>query len=183
MFELTLGWMGTAFYILAHGWLSVLKRQPEQGYYWANFLAAVLVALSSAMLTSWQPVLINGFWALVSLAAIYHFQLPNLNVSNRRIFILVCIMFCTGVLALVLFGRTGIDILAWSSVAAFCLSYWRFVARQLSRKAYFLFGAYAAFTLLPKLYFDQNWPVFLLEVIWGGLSVIGYLRLCISLKH
>jgi len=176
--ELTLGWAGTALYIFAHGWISILKRSSDRGYYVINFCAAVLVVVSSMLLSSWQPVLINAFWALISLAALYRYKLPALFLTNRYLAFLVCIVFCIGCIWFLLVDQVvGLYILAWSSVIAFCLSYWRFSSRQLSQKGYFLFSAYAAFILLPQLYLDENWPVFLLEVLWGSLSVIGYLRL------
>jgi hypothetical protein len=174
--EQVLGWAGVVLYIVAHGWISILKRSPKQGYYIVNLSAALLIVASSIMLASWQPVFINGFWALISIAALARFQLPSLLLTNRYLALLVAAVFCVGIAGLLVWGNVGLYILAWSSVIAFCLSYWRFSAQQLSQQGYFLFTAYAAFILLPQLYLDENWPVFLMEVLWGSLSVAGYLR-------
>ena len=169
----SLGWLGSGLYIVAHAWITVLKRPAAKAYYWMNVAAALALVVSSALLASWQPVFINGFWALISLAALGGVTLPRLPLTNRWLAAIVISLFLSGA-ACVLLGLTfGWSLLAWSSVVAFCLSYWRFSAKRLSQAQYFMFSAYAAFILLPQLYFDQNWPVFALEVVWGSLSVMG----------
>jgi len=175
--ESVLGWSGVILYLLAHGRISVLKHKADREYYLMNLIAAVLVVVSSLIISSWQPVIINTFWALVSLAAVCRFRLPSLFLDNRVLALLVGLMFVAGTLYIVMIGKIGFSILAWSSVIAFCFSYWLFSCRQLSQKGYFLFSMYAAYILLPQLYLDTNWPVFVMELVWGSLSVIGFYRL------
>ena len=177
MIAATLGWLGTILYLLAHVWLSAFKNRANYNYYLANLVAALLVAISSLMLSSWQPVVINLFWALVSFAAMRAYQLPRLPFSNLQLYSALGILFISGAVLLVLFASAqGMAVWAWSSTIAYCLGYWRFSAGRLSQQSYYLVNTYAALMLLPQLYNDANWPVLVLQVVWAAVSIWGWFK-------
>jgi hypothetical protein len=52
-----------------------------------------------------------------------------------------------------------------------------FASSFISRRRFLLYNMIAAYALVPILYLDKNYPVFVLEVIWGSISAFGYARL------
>ncbi|WP_415906689.1 CBU_0592 family membrane protein [Neptuniibacter sp. QD72_48] len=177
MVSVTLGWLGTILYLLAHAWLSLLKNKASYHYYLANLVAAILVATSSYLIASWQAVVINVFWALVSFAAMKSYVLPRLPFSNAQLYGLLGVMFLAGAGGLLFaYAQQGMAILAWSSSIAYCLGYWRFSAGRLSQQSYYLVNTYAAVMLLPQLYTDANWPVLVLQIVWASVSLWGWYK-------
>ncbi|GGA80979.1 hypothetical protein GCM10011369_23670 [Neiella marina] len=170
-----IGWFGTLCYLYAHARISVLGQPANRIYFCCNAAAALALVISSMALMSWQPVAINLFWLIVSLASIKSWQLPKLPISNRALFACCLFMFVAGSGLLLLGSMSGIAIWGWSSTLAFCLGYWKFSAKRLLPKHYYLLNTYAAWILLFQLYQDGNWPVFGLEVVWGFISLTAFL--------
>ncbi|MBD1390068.1 hypothetical protein IC617_11565 [Neiella sp. HB171785] len=170
-----LGWFGTLCYLYAHARISVLGKSADPVYFGFNATAALALVISSLALMSWQPVAINLFWLMVSIASLQCWQLPKLPISNRVLFASCLLMLLIGCGMLLQGSMSGIAVWGWSSTLAFCLGYWKFSAGRLQAKHYYLLNTYAAWILLFQLYQDGNWPVFGLEVVWGFISLTAFL--------
>lgn len=171
-----LGWFGSVLYLINHAYISLIKDWKETWYYSGNLIAAVALVISSLFIASYQAVVINGFWAVISLLLLMKFDVTKLSFS-KRIFYLGLAFFAFAIVGVAY--RNGATseqfytVLAWSSSYAFCLSYFLFCAKKLSQISYLALNAYAASALLPLLLVQQNWPVFTLEVCWAVISVYG----------
>lgn len=171
-----LGWFGTIAYLVNHAYISLVPQRNDAIYYGGNFLAASALVISSLVSGSYQAVVINGFWALISILVFAKVNLQGLPVS-RRLFNGVLAVFAIAFVYQGLINHTlDIRLLAWSSAFVFSASYLLFSVHKLRTLHYLLFNAYAAFSLLPQVWLDQNWPVFVLEICWGGISIYGAVR-------
>lgn len=173
---LVLGWFGSILYLLNHGYISLVKQWREKIYYTGNLIAALSLVISSLAISSYQAVVINGFWAVVSLLLLLQYDMTKLSFSKRA-FHIGFLGFLTAIAVVgVMFGISSAELftcMAWSSSFVFCLSYFLFCAKKLSHIAYLAFNVYAALALLPMLWVQQNWPVFTLEVCWAAISAYG----------
>lgn len=171
-----LGWFGSILYLLNHGYISIIKNWHSGVYYGGNFLAAISLVLSSFLLGSYQAVVINAFWAIISLLLLVKFDVSRLAFSKRIFYVGFAsfILFC-GWLSFKhgMFSETLYVYLGWSSTYVFCLSYFLFSSKKLSHVSYLMLNVYAATALLPLLWSQQNWPVFTLEVCWALISGYG----------
>ena len=171
-----LGWLGSVLYLINHGYISVVKNWHPKIYYGGNLIAALSLMASSLIIFSYQAVVINGFWALISILLIMQFDVAKIPLS-RRIFYLGFIL----ILAWSVYigydegwnSTSFYACLGWSSSYVFCLSYFLFCSKKLSHIKYLLFNIYAATALLPILWGQDNWPVFTLEICWAAISVYG----------
>jgi hypothetical protein len=171
-----LGWFGSALYLVNHSYISIVKNWNPKLYYSGNLIAAVCLVVTSLFIVSYQAVVINGFWALISILLLMKFDVAKIPLSK--------LFFYTGFLLLLVWsGFIGVEhgfnspmfysSLGWSSSYVFCLSYFLFCSKKLSHINYLLFNAYAASALLPILWSQQNWPVFGLEICWAAISAYG----------
>lgn len=171
-----LGWLGSILYLINHAYISMVKNWQPKIYYAGNLVAAVSLVVSSVMISSYQAVLINGFWALVSVLLLVKFDVSRIPLSKRffffgfgaLLFYIVYLGVTHGVNTLTFYTYLG-----WSSSYVFCLSYLLFCSKKLSQIKYLAFNFYAASALLPILWSQENWPVFTLEVCWALISLYG----------
>ena len=170
-----IGWIGTALYLANHAAYSLSSRYPRPWYYGSNFVAAIGVACSSLMLASVQPVVINAFWALISILALLRFEkFPG--VLKVRYFNAVAILLAIAALCFAPFNLySAANILGWTSAFVFCGSYLLLASKRLSARIFQRNNMISALIILPNLYIDANWPTFLLEVCWAVLSAIAWL--------
>lgn len=169
-----LGGLGTVIYLASHAYLSVKTNCNRRVYYGGNFVAALMILMSSAVIGSWQAVAVNGFWAAVS--ALLFFGVGLLRI-NGLVFRFVLFLVSAGVVAAwIRSGDLGFGGLSWLSVLVFSLAYLFFCAGKITPGVYFLWSAYAALTMLPQLWLDQNLSVFALEIVWAGVSFFGAQR-------
>lgn len=174
---LILGWTGTLLYLLNHAYISLYINWKERIYYIGNLIAALCLVVSSYSIQSWQPVITNCFWAIVSLCSLYSISLDRCTFS-KKIFELVLLLFigCT-ILICIYSTAVGIIMFAWSSVYVFCSGYLLFTAKRLSPRTFLLYNTYAAFAITPKLVADTNYPVLILEICWAVISLYGVFNL------
>lgn len=171
-----LGWFGSLLYLVNHGYISLVKQWRKRVYYSGNLIAAVSLVISSLFIASYQAVLINVFWALISLLLLIHFDVSKLSFSKRFFYVSFTFFLAVIVVYALRLGVNSIEFytcLAWSSSYVFCLSYFLFCSKKLNQIAYLAFNIYAACALLPLLWLQQNWPVFSLEVCWAIISAYG----------
>lgn len=171
-----LGWFGSILYLVNHAYISVVKNWQPSIYYMGNLFAALALVVSSLIIVSYQAVVINGFWAIISVLLIIKIDLAKVPLS-KRIFYLGFALF------LIYSAYIGFEqrfnsydfytSLGWSSSYVFCLSYLLFCSKKLKHINYLLLNFYAASALLPILWIQQNWPVFTLEVSWALISAYG----------
>jgi hypothetical protein len=171
-----LGWCGSILYLINHAYISVVKNWHYKVYYSGNLIAAVFLVVSSLIISSYQAVIINSFWALMSALLLFKVDVGKIPFSKR--------LYYLGFSAILVWSAwVGIKhgfnssffyaCLGWSSSYVFCLSYFLFSSKKLSHMHYLLFNIYAASALLPILWGQQNWPVFSLEVCWALISAYG----------
>lgn len=173
-----LGWTGTVLYLGAYVYVTWGRRPRVWSYYGTNLLAALLVCVSSVTFGTWQTVAINGFWALVSLMALFgrnvvrdQLRLPVLSRLLTAVLTVLCLV--AGVVWLLEGFRVAAALLGWGSTTAFCIGYLLFAAQGIQRRTFLAYNLYAALVLLPQLFLDGNWPVVGLETVWGLISLGG----------
>ena len=172
-----IGWVGTVLYLGNHGLLAFDRIDRGRYYYAINLCAAALVTASSLMLASWQAVVVNGFWVVVSLLGLLGRRLALVpGVSLRTLLALCCVLVVVAAVAAFANGPLGIRLLGWSATALFCGIYLLYAVERISLSEFLAGNAAAAFCLVPVLAMDQNWPVVALELVWGALSVVGLVR-------
>lgn len=174
-----LGWFGSILYLINHGYISVYKNWKTHIYYSGNCIAALSLMVSSFMLLSYQAVVVNGFWALISMLLLLNVNVAKVPMS-KRIFYVGFISFVT--ISLIIGFHYGWAApvfhvyIGWSSSYVFCLSYFLFCSKKINQISYLMLNFYAAIALLPILYSQENWPVFTLEVCWAAISIYGVYR-------
>lgn len=174
-----IGWAGTFLYLVNHAYISVISDWNRTIYFGGNLTAATLLVIQSVYLDSWQAVVINGFWMLVSICLLAGMSFDKIKIAAKQYYLVCASLFaalvCLCVMSLVSTGdwTLTIQLFAWSSAFVFCSSYFLFSATRISSRAYLILNAYAAIALLPLLWEKQNWPVFALEVAWAGISIYG----------
>ncbi|TYK64509.1 CBU_0592 family membrane protein [Colwellia echini] len=171
-----LGWFGSVLYLLNHGYISVVKNWRPNIYYAGNLIAALALVVSSLIIVSYQAVVINGFWALISILLLIKFDVAKVPLSKRIFylgFILILIWSAYIGFEQGFYSYAFYTCLGWSSSYVFCLSYLLFCSKKLKHINYLLLNFYAASALLPILWSQQNWPVFTLEVSWALISAYG----------
>lgn len=173
-----LGWIGSILYLLNHIYISVEKDWNERAYYSGNLIAAISLIVSSMTIPSYQAIVINSFWAIISLLLLFKFNV-NKFIFSKRIFFVGLILIISYCISLAFSQNINSlefhTYLGWSSSYVFCLSYFLFCSKKLSHIQYLLLNVYAATALLPLLWSQENWPVFTLEVCWALISTYGVL--------
>lgn len=171
-----IGWVATAVYLGNHGYLSTHRNYRPKIYYALNFFAASGIVVSSAAIASWQAVVVNAFWALLSLAALNDVQPHAGGRLSERWIIAPLAALGLGGLGFALFDLSaGMAALGWAATGLFCGGYLLFAAGAVRRRRFLLFNIFAAYGLTPILYLDANWPVLALEACWGAISAIGWI--------
>ena len=179
MMVVALGWLGSVLYLINHGYISVVKNWQPKIYYAGNFIAAVSLVISSIFVLSYQAVVINGFWALISIMLLVNIDVSKIPLSKKLFNIGLILILAWIIYVGFQYGVASSNLhvfLGWSSTYVFCLSYFLFSSKKLSHFKYLLFNIYAACALLPLLWAQQNWPVFSLEVCWALISAYGVLK-------
>lgn len=171
-----LGWSGTLTYLVNHTYLSLFSKWKKHIYYSGNLVAALALMISSAAITSWQAVFINGFWALVSLLLLIGLDLKKSPINPAFFYLSLAALLIWLLIRSIHEGEINVFILGWTSTLSFCAGYLLFSAGRMSVEAYLFWNTYAALMLLPQLWLDQNWPNFYLEVVWSVISAYGFIR-------
>lgn len=176
MLVAVLGWFGTVLYLANHAYISLNAEWRQRVYYTGNLLAAVALVISSAFTQSWQAIVINGFWAVISFCLLRDVKFDHLS-CGPRFFHSVMALFGVAIAgAFWADGGLGITVMGWSSAFAFSAVYLMFSAGRMLLRHYLLWNLYASTAMLPQLWLDANWPVFTLEVCWGIISLYGAVR-------
>ena len=173
----SVGYLGTLVYLANHAYISLSARHSDRVYFAANMIAALALVVTSAALHSWQSMVTNLFWAGVSLRRLCggSIYLPSGLQAWTRPIAAICLVLALAGLAI------GFEVLlaslAWISVVLFAGVYLLFAADRLQKRQYLWLNVLAALLILPQLWLDTNYPVFLLESIWAILSFVGAVRM------
>lgn len=172
-----IGWIGTAVYLINHIYISVSPNWKRIVYFGGNLVAASLLVIQSAYLSSWQAVVINGFWMIISACLLAKIPFDSIKLTAPAYY-KICTVFAILLLSYCLLSdlQVSIHVIGWSSAFVFCSSYFLFSANRLSSRAYLLLNACAAIALLPLLWINHNWPVFALEIAWASISIFGVIK-------
>lgn len=171
-----IGWFGTLLYLVNHAYISIIKNWKPKIYYIGNAIAAISLILSSYISSSWQAVVINSFWAIISLALLMGVDLKILRFSQRFFYLVMASTLLVILGQLIVTYQLNFTLLGWSSAFAFSACYLLFCQEKMLPRYYLCWNAFAAIALLPQLWYDANWPVFGLEVIWAMISIYGAAR-------
>jgi hypothetical protein len=170
------GWIGTSLYLLNHAYLSLNQQWNKQVYYGGNAIAALCLVVSSFVASSWQAVMINVFWAVISIILIVGVDLSRLRITSKPFNALVFGLSALVIIGYILSGSISLALLAWASVLIFSGCYLLFSANKISEVIYLTWNTIAATIIIPELFAHQNWPVVFLEVCWACISLYGILR-------
>ena len=168
------GWLGTMLYLGAHLYLSGGGRAKWTVYYTVNFIAAFCISITSAVLHSWQAVIINVCWGLISAAGMGRLSLKFLRFNPVFLEVALGLCFVVSMGSLPFAARFSIALLAWSATLAFSFGYLLCASERITKRCFFLYNAYAALVILPQLWIDTNYPTLALEVLWFGISLFGW---------
>lgn len=171
-----IGWCGTILYLLNHGYISLNKNWRKSIYYTANAIAAICLIISSSINNSWQAVVINGFWAIISFSLLLNLDLTKIKFSKRLFHLIIAIMLAIFIGQYALSNNANLPLLGWTSAFVFSACYLLFSSEKMLPRYYLCWNAFAALALLPQLYLDQNWPVFTLEISWAVISIYGAIK-------
>lgn len=172
-----IGWLGTIAYLVNHALLSFGRIDRGTAYYAANAIAAAAVTASSLALQSWQAVVVNGFWVLASVAALAGVTFVGGRWASARGLLMTCALIAAAGVLLSLSDRyLALSTVGWAAALLFCGAYFLFAVGHLEQRTFLLCNTVAAFGLVPVLALDNNWPVVTLELVWGLVSLIGWLR-------
>lgn len=177
LFFSIVGWCGTVIYLANHTYISVNADWRKLIYFGGNFVAASFLLMQSTYLASWQAVVINGFWMVISLSLLAGISFENIRVSAKHYYVF-CAFALSGLCVSIAFldWETVVQLFAWSSAFVFCSCYFLFSAQRITSRAYLMLNIYAALVLLPQLYLTSNWPAFGLEVAWATISSYGVIK-------
>jgi len=173
---LFIGWLGTFLYLVGHSYISFTHNWNKKVYYPLNLLAATCLIFISFYQNSWQAVVINSFWAIISILLLLGIDLKHFKFTVRQynwLFFAFCINF---IIQSTLKLEIDLTSLGWISAFVFSAVYLLFSATKMLPRYYLLWNIFAAISLLPQLWIDQNWPVFGLEIIWVIISSYGAVR-------
>lgn len=171
-----LGWSGTLLYLINHGYISLVEKWKPSLYYGGNLIAALSLVITSVVTQSWQAVVINGFWALISILLLAKIDLKRFSIPQSWFMAGVGLLWLWLAFTSVRAAAIDLAILGWTSAYVFSLAYLLFSAGHMAPRHYLLWNGYAALALLPQLWLDQNHPVFALEIAWACLSFYGAAR-------
>lgn len=171
-----IGWLGTLLYLINHAYISINKNWQQNIYYIGNAVAAICLIISSYFSVSWQAVVINTFWAIISIALLVGANLNVLRFNKRFFYAVVFVLLATFVGQYLVQNQLNFVLLGWSSAFIFSGCYLLFSQEKMLPRFYLCWNAFAAITLLPQLWNDGNWPVFGLEIIWAIISIYGAAR-------
>jgi hypothetical protein len=175
MFEV-IGWFGTVLYLINHVYISLNSQYKKHIYYVGNAIAAIALVLSSLVVNSMQAVIINGFWAVVSIALLLKLPVHKFPFSRRAFYtIFVCIV---GLILYRYVVESNLDLMlmGWFSAYIFCLGYLLFSGDKLKHSNYLILNFVAATALIPQLWYDHNLPVLTLEIAWAIISLYGVIK-------
>ncbi|MEM9937814.1 MAG: hypothetical protein AAF768_03115 [Pseudomonadota bacterium] len=177
IFEIA-GWISFGVYLWAHALVSIFRSDNRPFYYLLNIIAAVLLMVSSFAIASWQSVLINLFWGVVSYAGYSQSSTfksysprPRLTIAPGVVLLLVGVVW-----SFISFEAT-LTILGWAGVWLFCGAYLLFASERITRRGYLWFSIISYALLLPIYYVQANWPSFTLGVFWTLITVFGLIEL------
>lgn len=170
-----LGWLGASLYLMNHFYISFFKNFKYSKYYIVNFMAAALLVLTSFYLNSWQSVVFNLFWMIISLCGYYQISLLSFNMPLKMFKVLIVLGLLISIGAIKIDILLSIALMGWLSVFIFVIGYLSFSSKILSINLYLFLSAFAALILIPQLYLDNNIPIVFLEVCWVIISLNGLL--------
>lgn len=173
---LIIGWIGTTLYLIGHAYISLLTIWQKKIYYSFNLAAAVCLVFSSVYNESWQAVVINGFWTVISLLLLLKVDLTSTKFSIRQYYAILSLFVLNLMIQSLQQSSLDYAALGWISAYVFSAAYLLFSAEKMCHSHYLLWNFLAATILLPQLWIDQNWPVFGLEIVWAMISIYGVVR-------
>ena len=174
MIFVALGWLATTAYLIGHLYLAVKPDFQARIYYGLNLFGGVGFVISSAAIASWQSVIINVFWALISLAALKgEMNLPQFKASRWWLIGPAFLAAIIGLLYLSINYALGSNIMGWAGTAIYVLGYYLFTVKAVKSWQFLTYNTIAAIILLPVYALDDNWPAFALSAIWSLISLYG----------
>ncbi|GHB66255.1 hypothetical protein GCM10008107_14270 [Psychrosphaera saromensis] len=173
---LIIGWFGTFLYLIGHAYISLKQHWHKNTYYTFNLVAAISLIISSVYNASWQAVVVNSFWVIISVLLLLNVNLTSTKFTVRQYYWIFFALVANFVIQSLLKNQLDLASLGWIAAYVFSAVYLLFSAEKMLPRYYLLWNIFAALALLPQLWVDQNWPVFGLEVSWAIISAYGAIR-------
>lgn len=171
-----IGWIGSIIYIISYFLIAYKFITKGKLYYLLNKIAAFLIIIISVYKNTFQPIVINVIWLYISYLG-YHNKKINFNFLNKKsMHIISAILFSISFLLLIINYKLAFDIFAWFSVFAFSISYLLYSMNKIGDKVFHFYNFLAAISLIPKMILFGNFQVALLELIWGILALVAYIK-------
>lgn len=171
-----IGWAGTFIYLAAYVYVSRVSDYRRGLYFGGNLVGALCILAVSLGLHSWQAVVINGFWAVISVAGLLALRPRWPAPPPWMLGGVVVVAVGTSAILLFIDASLAIGLLGWSATATFCLGYCLFATEKLAPGHFFLLNAYSASAIIPQLVVDGNYPTVGLEAAWTVISLMGWRR-------
>lgn len=169
-----IGWLATAAYLAGHVYLVFKTGYRPQIYYSLNLTGAIGFIISSGAIASWQSVIINIFWAYISLASLRGpFKMPDFPASRWWLIGPACAAAGAGAVILGRDFALGAAILGWAGTVLYIAGYYLFASGAVKQWQFLVYNTIAAIILLPVYAADTNWPAFTLSAVWSVISVLG----------
>lgn len=178
MIAILIGWVGTLLYVASYLYLTFSPAFKPSRYYLGNLLAAICICVVSLALFSWQALIINLFWVVVSFAGLKDWKL-GIKLPNQIVSIaIMSVIVITSVVIFSFFkSALGISMMAWSSTICYCFGYLLFTNQILEEDTYFIVNGVCSILIIPELWNDQNYPTVVLQIIWLIISITGFIRM------
>lgn len=175
-----LGWCATGVYLGAHAYLSVVQQYRRDVYLLLNVLGGVLLMVASVGMSSPHAVVINGYWAVVSLLALGGL-FARMRITVPRGWMLAALYALIAITSLVVIAQAGkphavVATVGWAGTVTYCAIYWLIATRQIARSSYLWLSIAAGLCVLPAYADDANWPSFAMNLCWIGISAYGLAR-------
>ena len=172
-----LGWCATGIYLAAHAYLSMSRAYRRTVYLQLNVLGGVLLMVASIGMDSPHAVVINGYWAAVSLLAlggVFARLMLTIPLWALRVSLLAVLAVTTAVAVTKLHDVNALAaVVGWGGTVTYCAIYWLIATRQIRRATYLWLSMAAGLCVLPAYASDANWPSFALNICWIAISGSG----------
>jgi hypothetical protein len=173
---LIIGWLGTCIYLIGHAYISIVQGWEQKNYYIINLIAAICLIISSLFNYSWQALMVNLFWMVISILLLLNVNLTASKFTLKQYYWVFGGFLVNFIMQSIYKQEIDLASLGWIAAFVFSSVYLLLSAEKMLPRYYLLWNIFAALALLPQLWVDQNWPVFGLEISWAVISFYGAVR-------
>jgi hypothetical protein len=174
----TIGWIGSFVGISAYILLSCKKITPtSHTFLIMNMIAATMLILMSYSIDNPQGIFINVSFLTFSILPLIGVKIV-LHWINLNFFFIV-IFSVTIISTLINYTEANLywlyDVVGWMSVVAFPLAFLILTQGKIPEMTYFKLNAFFCILIFFHLHYEENYPLFFLEIFFFVVSIYGIL--------